>query len=1129
MVNNETKGKENSFTSYLSPMGAWALAFGGAVGWGAFVMPGTTFLPLAGPVGTAVGILIGAIVMLLIGVNYHYLMIRSPDDGGAFTYTKKSFGYDHGFLCAWFLILTYVAIIWANATALPLIGRKLIGDTFQWGFHYELAGFQIYMGEVLLALASLLLAGLLCMRGSSAARVQVLMALILCCGILIAFGSVFFGNEDAFVHVRASGGRNNGLAGVFNIVALAPWAYVGFESISHSAGEFRFSTKHSFGIMVAALAAAAVSYGLLALLAGMVHPPQCQGWWDYVANLDGYDGIKSMPTFYAVYTVLGKAGMVLMGVTALGGIVTGLVSNYVASSRLICSMARDRLLPEFLGRLNRYGVPENALMALMAGSVVIPFFGRTAISWIVDVTTVGAAIAYAYTSACAYKSAKAEGDRFHTLFGAVGLGLSLMFILYFLVPNMLAVSTLSPESYLILATWSILGFLFFRQIFRRDEVRRLGRSTVVWMVLFGLILFTSLIWVRQSINRVTTHVTQEIHTYAADEMRKMEKVDVWNPSEEEAFTQEREALIDEEMERVIRSVKLDSSVQMALIVVALVLLFDIYSVMQKREKQMEVDKILAEESSRAKTSFLSNMSHEIRTPMNAIIGLDNIALKDPDLSPRTREHLEKIGASATHLLGLINDILDMRRIESGSMVLKSEEFSFRDFLDQINVIINGQCQDKGLTFKCRIIGRTADYYVGDDMKLKQVLINILGNSVKFTNAPGTVTFTAQEVNHFEGHRTLRFTMSDTGIGMDKEYIPKIFEAFSQEDATTTNRYGGSGLGMAITKNIVEMMNGEIAVESEKGVGSTFTVTVTLKSSSSSAHASEAAVDLSHLRTLVVDDDEVACEHAKLVLSDIGISAEQCSNSREALQKMLSEREQGRPYKLLVTDYKMPGMDGIELTRALRQQDKGETVVLLLTGYSLDDATNEAWKAGADGILNKPLFTDTLTREIQNALHKRAPLEEDVPMLQPQEDKESYSSLAGRRILLAEDIDINADILIDLLSMEEMEGDHAVNGQVVVDMFAKSKPGYYDAILMDVRMPVMDGLTACRIIREMDHPDAKSIPIIAMTANAFDEDVQRSLQAGMNAHLSKPVEPERLYETLNKLIHQREEAGRRRGV
>ena len=229
------------------------------------------------------------------------------------------------------------------------------------------------------------------------------------------------------------------------------------------------------------------------------------------------------------------------------------------------------------------------------------------------------------------------------------------------------------------------------------------------------------------------------------------------------------------------------------------------------------------------------MSHEIRTPMNAIIGLNSIALKDPELPERTREHLEKIGGSAKHLLSLINDILDMSRIESGRMTLRNEEFSFREMLEQINTMISGQCQDKGLAYDCEIVGHVDDYYIGDDMKLKQVLINILGNSVKFTPAGGTVSFIVEPTAHFEDNVTMRFTMKDTGVGMDKSFLPRIFEAFAQEDENKANKYGSTGLGMAITKNIVEMMNGKIEVDSEKGVGSTFAVTVTLKASDKREH------------------------------------------------------------------------------------------------------------------------------------------------------------------------------------------------------------------------------------------------------------------------------------------------------
>ena len=381
----------------------------------------------------------------------------------------------------------------------------------------------------------------------------------------------------------------------------------------------------------------------------------------------------------------------------------------------------------------------------------------------------------------------------------------------------------------------------------------------------------------------------------------------------------------------------------------------------------------AEEANSAKTAFLSSMSHEIRTPMNAIIGLDNIALHDPNISEHTRDELEKIGSSARHLLALINDILDMSRIESGRMELKKEEFDFREMLDQISVIINGQCEDKGLDFICRKVEPLDEYFTGDALRLRQVIINILGNSVKFTDAPGTVTFTVEQSDDNEESRMLHFTMQDTGIGMDESFIPKLFEAFSQEDATTTNRYGGSGLGMALTKNMVDLMGGNIEVESEKGRGTTFRVNIPL-------------LRANHVE---VQDNQ---------------------------------------------DESVPGV-----------------------------------------------------------------------------------SLAGIHVLIAEDMEINAEVLGDLLEMEKITSEWAENGRRAVEMFGQSETGHFDAILMDMRMPVMDGLSATMEIRKMDRPDAAAIPIIALTANAFEDDVKQCLSAGMNAHLSKPVDIDQLKETLGRLL------------
>ena len=381
---------------------------------------------------------------------------------------------------------------------------------------------------------------------------------------------------------------------------------------------------------------------------------------------------------------------------------------------------------------------------------------------------------------------------------------------------------------------------------------------------------------------------------------------------------------------------------------------------------------VADSANRAKSQFLSQMSHEIRTPMNAIIGLDSIALRDPDLPPYVREEFEKIGASAQHLLALINDILDMSRIEAGRLELNEKDFSLREFLEQINVIVGGQCADKGLRYECQVVGTPREYYISDDLKLKQILINILGNSVKFTHRPGSVFFSAEEAERHEGGCRMRFTITDTGIGMEREYLKKLYDAFSQEDGTTTDKYGGSGLGMAITKRLVDMMGGEILVESEKGVGTTFTVTIPLKDSQMEA---------------------------------------------EPVQEAAAE-----------------------------------------------------------------------------------------PV-----------SLAGRHVLIAEDQAINAEILIDLLDMEEITSEWAENGQLAVELFAKSQENHFDAVLMDMRMPVMDGLTATREIRRLDRPDAKTVPIIALTANAFEEDVQQCIQAGMNQHLAKPVDMDLLLSTLGKLI------------
>ena len=393
------------------------------------------------------------------------------------------------------------------------------------------------------------------------------------------------------------------------------------------------------------------------------------------------------------------------------------------------------------------------------------------------------------------------------------------------------------------------------------------------------------------------------------------------------------------------------------------------------------------------------------------------------------------------------------------------------------------------------------------MKLRQILVNILGNAVKFTPSGGNVAFSVEETARFDGKSSLRFVISDTGIGMSSEFLPKLFDTFTQEDSSSTNKYGSTGLGMPITKSLVELMNGTIEVESEKGTGTTFTVTVTLADSDRTSDSGTGTDIHPHeITVLVIDDDPVACEHAKLVLGQVGIHCDAALSGAEGVEMVSMQHARMEPYNLILVDWKMPEMDGIETTRRIRSVIGHESAIIILTSYNWDDVADEARTAGVDTFVPKPLFAASVMDEFRDAFRKKnAAL------------RARKAELSGRRVLLAEDMVVNAEIMIMVLGMRYIDADLAENGKIAVEMFAEHEPGYYDAVLMDMRMPVMDGLEAARTIRAMDREDARTIPIIALTANAFDEDVQRSMQAGLDAHLSKPVEPDALFRTLEELI------------
>ena len=544
---------------------------------------------------------------------------------------------------------------------------------------------------------------------------------------------------------------------------------------------------------------------------------------------------------------------------------------------------------------------------------------------------------------------------------------------------------------------------------------------------------------------------------------------------------------------------------------------DIIEQEQKQRDELAAALVAAEQANAAKSDFLSRMSHEIRTPMNAIIGMSTVAAHSIGDDEQVADCISKIGISSRFLLSLINDILDMSRIESGKMLLKNEKIPTEEFLTGINSICFSQAAAKKLDYECIFDPALDEYYVGDAMKLQQVLINILSNAIKFTGEGGKVTFSVSERKKTKTDAVLRFIVNDTGTGMSDEFIPHIFEPFSQESTGTTALYGGTGLGLAISKSIVDMMDGRITVRSIKGIGTEFTVDVKLGISEEGKrqlHQKKQNYNFSYLKTLVVDDDVAVCESAVVTLKEMGITAQWVDSGRKAVDRVRMLYKEGRYFDMILIDWKMPEMDGIETARKIRTIVGPDVTIIIMTAYDWIAIEHEAKLAGVNLLMSKPMFRSSLVSAFTKALGEKeeAQKKDEVP---------EYD-FTGRRILLVEDNALNTEVAVMVLESRGFQVETAENGLRALEMFNRSATGYYDAILMDIRMPVMDGLTAARNIRNLSNADARTIPILAMTANAFDEDVEKSRSAGMNSHLEKPIDPNRLYQTLHHFIIGKEE-------
>lgn len=549
--------------------------------------------------------------------------------------------------------------------------------------------------------------------------------------------------------------------------------------------------------------------------------------------------------------------------------------------------------------------------------------------------------------------------------------------------------------------------------------------------------------------------------------------------------------------------------------VYLAIFIDITDVTELREMQKKLTEqaealkdalAVAEHANQAKTDFLSRMSHEIRTPMNAILGMTTIAAAYIDDQKRVEDCLEKIGYSSKHLMALINDVLDMSKISEGKVRIAQETFNLENVVESISSIIYPQADAKGLIFTVPLIDLSETVMIGDSLRLNQILLNLLSNALKFTPAGGTIRLEIRQLQRTEDRMRLRFTVSDTGTGMSGKFLDRLFVPFEQENLGAGQTLGGTGLGMPITKNLVTLMGGTITVKSEVGKGTVFTVELDFQTPPDKDRViPQKQHELESLKVLIADDDRDSCIHASLMLKKMGILSDWVLTGQECVNRIRESHQSGTDYDVCLADLKMPDIDGVEVARRVRAEVGPETTIIIITAYDWTNVEVRAREAGVDMFLTKPVFASTL----YNALLSVTGIDRAVRV--PAE-KNHRPELAGHHVLLAEDNDLNREIAVELLQMIGITVDWAENGRAALDKFL-ADGDTYDLILMDVQMPVMDGYQATAAIRSSGHERAGTIPIIAMTADAFHEDIVKAETAGMNGHLAKPIDPELLYETV----------------
>lgn len=593
------QNKDNQLKPYFTPLGAWAFSIGTSIGWGSFVVTCNAYLAQSGVLGTTFGLILGMLVILVITHNLIHIVEKSQDAGGIYTYTRNICGPDYGFLTAWYLLLTYLAVFWANITSLPLFARYFLGDTFRFGFRYKIFGYEVWLGEALLSIAATLLTTLLCSKSrKKTQKIEITAALAFVIVFTVsAIIALFRHNQSGFSFSPAFLDDAPIISQIVHIAVISPWAFIGFENVTHFSEEFAFPLKKIRKILVSSVIVTTVLYLFVSLLSISAYPPEYNSWLEYMRDMGNLSGIKGVPAFYAAYHYWGNAGVAVLMIALFGVILTSLIGNTTALSRLLFAMARNDEMPSRFKILNSNHIPSKAIFFVASVSMLIPFLGRTAIGWIVDVTTLGSTIIYGFASYAVLKNAHSNKVQKETVTGALGTLLMIGFALYLLIPSFFTVDAMASESYILFTLWSILGLIYFRTIVTRDNKNQYAHSIIVWVISLLLVLFASMMWVSKATHDTNNRAIREIYQYYHENLKSGVI-----PENDLEFLQTQSDHID-------NMNALYTVASFVIFIVSTTIMLTNYSISNKREKEHQ-EKLRAAES-KAATDPLTGIKNRL--------------------------------------------------------------------------------------------------------------------------------------------------------------------------------------------------------------------------------------------------------------------------------------------------------------------------------------------------------------------------------------------------------------------------------------------------------------------------------------------------------------------------------------